>query len=218
MIYIIDSDPTKCAQALDDKSLNVMIRDIAQVLCNVHYIYEAYDMLYDVSKVPLKVKTKTILAEDQWSQWARECVANYKYLVELGLALCVEFSRRSDRLADSKDGDADFDIHPLNKTIRWARDNVPDLPIPIGSMVIDTNNVAHTIRTPFPLVMPKKYILSIPYNNGKEVMAHIDNGTTEWDTVSSYRNYYQAKLTIRMAKVDNKIVWTNREKPQWIHL
>ena len=38
MIYILDEDPKKCAEYLDDRSLDKMINDISRVLAHIHYI------------------------------------------------------------------------------------------------------------------------------------------------------------------------------------
>lgn len=111
-IYILDNDPVKCAQSLDDKSLNKMIKDIAQVLCNVHRKIEFDKHYMYVTNIPLKPTDW----DSKWSQWARECRANYLYLVDL-LETCL--GEYSFRKLPCK-----FYFKFFNITI-WARDNCP---------------------------------------------------------------------------------------------
>ncbi len=101
MIYILDNDPKLCAQYLDDKSLNTMIKDITQVLCNVHWDELLSDqglgnlsslIQYGNTRIPIPSKHSYYLTK--WAQWAGECRANYLYLVELGTAVGNELIHR----------------------------------------------------------------------------------------------------------------------------
>jgi hypothetical protein len=116
MIAILDNDPKKCAEMLDDKSLDRMIKDIAQVLCNAHYFLSEGDYKKNyTAPLPLSAPNNKFIWI--WSQWARECVANYKYLTELGIECNYEYQERFNKL------------HNSNLVIHWAYDNVPDLPV-----------------------------------------------------------------------------------------
>lgn len=78
--------------------------------------------------------------------------------------------------------------------------------------------------TPFPLVMPKKYIRD-----------RFPDMIEPEDKIQSYRNFYQAKVKqqyIRWERESNKLIggtrylktvhlfpkWTGREKPEWLEL
>jgi hypothetical protein len=248
MIYILDNDPGKCAQSLDDKSLSKMIEDIAQVLCNVHRegnLHKVYDKFLETIPLPYKYNNKII---NQWSQWGGECVANYRYLVALSLACIEEDLVRSVKMA-SGDGviyewEKSFiqvpdkvpthTYHKLTKVIWWCRDNVPtlkleSLPNPCYP------NLYYQQHTPFPLVMPRKFIQYTADENythrGREL---------ETDIQQSYRNYYNHKLQDSIKRKTSKPcmkhdcciyaqkgycirqnikpIWTRRGKPEWLDI
>lgn len=238
-IYILHNDPSKCAEMLDDKSLDLMIKDIAQVLCNTHR--EGNRRVYDpfLLTIPLayRYKNKCI---NSWTQWARECKANYLYLVELAATCLNEASFRSY--------DAKY-LESLKKwftIIIWCNDNVPDLPYKYSSChscdygddapcVCDSviyNNINYTNP---PLVMPEKYITDLPWSCdgcGYDDLPHDCDVAEEVRIIESYRNYYQAKFKTRidrlMTQTDSvsddlwqemiNVFWTNRKKPDWLQL
>ena len=205
-IYILDQDPKKCAQYLDDRSLDNMIGDIAQVLCNVHRILNSEEC--KKHNLPLNPDHRDFILKCQ--KWARECEANYLYFVEIGISLIFERNERQDWMGNSRDN---F-FYKNNKIIEWAGENIPDLPH--SGFYRDEkglhsvpDNISTHLHTPFPLVMPKKYHF-YEFGNLKPVI------------IESYRNYYQAKLKQRMDKMFkddlHKIKWTRREKPEWLDL
>ena len=265
MIYILDQDLAKSAQALDDKSLDKQIKDIAQVLCNVHeeriakankiienakqggntelqrnmsfYLMEQL-IKYDIDP-PLKYKTNKKLL--LWSKWARTCKANYLYLVEYGLVCVFEWEHRHDEKFDNI-GWRKQSINKHLKVLRWARNNVPDLPvknekISIPLQLTGTGGFGYFPRkvsyetTQFPLVIPKKYIVAKfdPKDFDK-------NGHDQSLTIQFYRNYYQDKLKQYFTKLQKQhqnhfngfdgfncnceypLKWTNREKPKWLEV
>lgn len=76
-IYILSEDPKETAQFLDDKSLDKMIRDISQVLCNVHYYIGSLKLkpgtislknIKDEFNIPLNHK---FIQRRLWVIWAR---------------------------------------------------------------------------------------------------------------------------------------------------
>lgn len=239
MIYILDQNLAKSAQALDDKSLDKQIKDIAQVLCNVHWTFKWESKRFNViAFFTEKGKNKTL---DQWIGWALECKANYLYLVELGLACVFEWEHRHDEKFDN----IGWRKQPINKhlkVLRWARDNVPDLPvknekISIPLQLTGTGGFGYFPRkvsyetTQFPLVIPKKYIVAKfdPKDFDK-------NGHDQSLTIQFYRNYYQDKLKQYFTKLQKQhqnhfngfdgfncnceypLKWTNREKPKWLEV
>lgn len=227
MIYILDEDPKKTAEYLDDRSLGRMIKAIAQVLCNAHHEQSDYidDPDYFDTNIPLEwdgfilKKTKN----SEWSQWARQCRANYLYLVELALSLCRENVERFTNWVTIHDLDCETkdprEFYKKQLTIEWARDNVPDLPrVPwqvcestrkgfgktiVGKDVeIRTSHIPDAMSsetiTPLPLFMPKKYV-KYEFDDKYYPMFML----VEWNCIESYRNYYQAKLKKNLHRISN---------------
>lgn len=194
-IYILGT-PRETARSLDDESLNRMIKEIAQVLSNVHdYVLSPnYWTSADGALSPKNINSK-------WSCWARECVANYNYLVELGSRCCLEHINRTYKYGDEK-----IKTHKMQSIIEWVQDNVPNLPTQffirdeLGGDRIQGGLLGNE-HTSIPLVMPKKYI------NYETIEIIEDNIFV--NAINSYRNYYKSKL-----KPD--ATWTRREKPAWI--
>lgn len=228
-IYILDSDPQKTAQCLDDRSLNFMIKDIARVLCDVHHDL-IDDNFFESSKYSkhcenMKIKWKSEIPLDaiyvskngllQWSKWARQYKANYLYLIELAEICSRELNFRFEGLTEKQIN--------KEKILIWARNNLPDLPLS-GCQCYEEDCPLDLYQTsPFPLVMPKKYIVKV-----QGAISEEDN------IIVDYRNYYKLKLKKRMnhpiingvsshvACVEkgsclHKIIWTNREKPEWLN-
>lgn len=240
-IYILDSDPKKCAEYLDDKSLDKMIQDIAQVLCNAYRLrinsyytngihvdnFSPLEIENKLKEIPLTTlsnlkkinRNKKII---YWSQWASECIANYRYLVELGIMCCREYHYRNSEKCDKDkiyNGDDNCGAwHKMRYVIDWALDNEPDLPINYDDCDIRWLNI-YGHMSPLPLVMPSKYL--------KDAWKHTKLRALDFDVIKSYRNYYQAKLKQRLEKKElHKDValasmifwWTNSEKPEWLEV
>lgn len=219
-IYILDNDPAKCAQMLDDKSLDRMIKDIAQVLCNVHwevYYHEGIDRYKNKTLPPAKYlqasRNKSI---NTWAQWAKECAANYHCLVELGLSCIAESHAREIAASIGR---------KHRDTLKWARDNVPDLPNrdkEIGCGCPECEENFKNCARPLPLVIPKKYVYDNSYaehiSNTKDAREY-----TLDSTITSYRNYYKAKIKLKhFGEVCTCICfkkdmqWTRRALPDFI--
>lgn len=249
MIYILDNDPKLTAQYLDDKSLDKMIKDIAQVLCNAHHElnWKQYQLGQKrISDVPmLFTEYGTNKGLDEWSQWARECFSNYKYLVELGIECCREFHFRNGEKCDEEkvyDGDDHCGAwHKMRDVIDWARDNVPDLPKQTKSFggysifgEFKVTEVESCIPTLLPLVMPKRFHEERIVVNEKYETMLIPRITLE-QRIQAYRNYYQVKLKQKLQHCNSifesaheisgghgesriEIKWTNRNKPEWLEV
>lgn len=240
MIYILDNDPKNIAKYLDDKSLDRMIKDIAQVLCNVHCSFIAENdssykfniqQIMDIFKLKDYYIKTSIKLYDKWSQWSRERKNNYLYLIEIGFSLYTESVFR-------------FGITKFNAKyrdiIRWCYDNVPDLPeCPHGfcshSKGNDGEDAYGAVNwenkvfiyckekyesiTQFPLITPKRYIVDTD-SLDFALIKHV---------IESYRNYYRIKLKQKpcrkhdaciYADEDKRFkkipVWTKRSKPEWL--
>lgn len=225
-IFILSNDPRETSTYLDDITLDKVIRNVAQVLCDVHH-YDREPYTPHCAKVcgdcvhsecilrrfvPMPYKeTKDLF---KWVIWAIECKANYLYLVEL-LDSCL--SEHNFRF--NKDEDNVFKKHiffkKFNKLFLWTRDNIPDLPE--GDIVLDSSISTLSRPKSLALIMPKKYQRLLPDQN----------------PIEFYRNFYQAKLkqfhnfclvgcTDRVKNMPfqkcPRIKWTNRKKPEWVKL
>ena len=201
-IYILDNNPAECAKMLDDKSLDKMIKDIAQVLCNVHHELSDYinDADYFDDDIPLCWSGHSLkhYKNAEWSSWATECNANYLYLVNLGLACSYEIEiHRKIRSNYNK---------KYAEILRWARENIP------GDFhkCVSVSTLSCLGKCGLPMIMPKKFIKLCSDINGDAT----DN-LPEFMVIQSYRNYYQAKLR---QKPECFTIYTNRKKPEWITL
>jgi hypothetical protein len=234
-IYILDNDPKKIAEYLDDNSLDKMIKGIAQVLCNVHHdLIE--DRFFESAKYSghcknvrdkwkLEIPLKSICVSKngllQWSQWARECTANYFYLVELAEICSRELNSRFEGLTQKQIDN--------EKILIWARDNVPDLPNKTVNLKIENFN--HT-EADIPVICPPKYMLSTMYRTTLLGQEH-----QVIDIILSYQNYYRAKLLSKWLKSNENSInnngdrystityntkfepkWTKRNKPEGLEL
>lgn len=171
-IYLLDLDPTSCAQMLDDKSLDKQIKAIANVLCEVHYELQMLGLEKDTYIPSFKNPTRTSI----WCEWASKYRANYSFLVNL-LDACLEELLYRSEVDDS------FYFYNKNRLIyEWARDNRSVLP--------------DHLKTPFPLVIPKKFV---------------DSNDS---IVTSYRRAYAYKK-LRTENRDT-YTWTQRNKPDWL--
>lgn len=180
-IYILDLDQKLCATYLDDKSLDKMIEDIANVLMIVHN------------------RRKYISAGiSKWSKWTLERHDNYLWLINFGKIIRREITFRAKSQK--------YNILKIGRFFIWAENNIPDL---TGDFKKEFNTITKLEITPFPLVMPKKYIIDENELN-----------YTNIQVVSSYRNYYQEKLKQRFSNKHpcdkTNIFWTFRQKPDWI--
>jgi uncharacterized protein involved in tolerance to divalent cations len=216
---------------LDDDTLEEQIKAIAQTLCNVHYLRmrmnnETY-LFIEAYKIPMLPKRH----HDLFSLWAKECLANYNELVNTGLACCNEYVWRfsdfewEDRIKKDQEGNYLYEYseivgtnelkeHELQPVIKWAMNNVPDLPVITCVNFYDKRNGKKPLYgrrwferveqiTPFPVVMPKKYFSGM-FDYKDEEIKH--------DVIQSYRNYYRAKLK----KLKNAPTWTGRQMPEWL--
>lgn len=119
-IFVLDIDPIKASVYHNDKHVVKMILETAQLLCGVHHMTEEV-----TEEVPYKLSHKN----HPCSIWARECLENYIWLCDLGMALCREYTHRYNKR------------HKSQAVIEWCYDNLPNLP-ELGDI------------TPFALAMP----------------------------------------------------------------
>ncbi len=216
-IYILSNDPAETAQMLDDKSLSKMITTIAEVLCGVHesiltksYINEPHKwILKDLEKIPLCSKDvdEDGYTKNPWVIWGSACVANYRYLVELGIACSMEIEYRVTGFCE----------HMHRRVIEWAKSNVPEIPVfcaSTGDKKVCSScahSITSSLHTEIPLVMPKTYhAYCISYKTFDDVFFISDFIEPEAippeafiNPIESYRAYYQSKLQAGLRRKGN---------------
>ena len=105
-IFVLDTDPKKCAQYHVDKHSTKMCVEYAQLLCGSHHVTESQ------YEIPYKLSHKN----HPCSIWVRECIENYIWLCDLGLELCEEYTYRYGKRHKSQD------------IIEWCLMNTPNVP------------------------------------------------------------------------------------------
>jgi hypothetical protein len=105
-IFVLDTDPRRCAEMHCDKHVVKMIVETAQLLCGAHH------MISDRDDIPYRLSHKN----HPCSIWVRESRNNYRWLCELGLELCAEYTRRYGK------------IHKTEEVLKWCARNFPELP------------------------------------------------------------------------------------------
>ena len=102
-IFVLDLDPRKCAVYHNDKHVIKMILETSQILCGVHWV--------NGNEAPYKLSHRN----HPCSIWSRECIENFVWLCDLGLALSKEYTHRYNKRHKSQD------------IIEWCYDNLPNL-------------------------------------------------------------------------------------------
>jgi len=120
-IFVLDENPQIAAEMHNDKHVVKMILETAQLLCGVHHMSDRLSS----DQVPYKLSHKN----HPCAIWARECIENYIWLCDLGLALCAEYTHRYGKRHKSQD------------IIEWCLINTPNIK--------ENGNT-----TPFALAMP----------------------------------------------------------------
>lgn len=116
-IFVVDRDPVQAAQDLCDKHVVKMIVETAQMLCSAH----------PAGAAPYR-RTH---AKHPCTLWTAASMQNYMWLIDHGIALCEEYTKRYGKRHKSQD------------VIEWCRDNAPPL-LSLG-------------LTPFAQAMPDQY-------------------------------------------------------------
>ena len=92
-IFFLDLDPTKSAVYHLDKHCTKMCVEYAQLLCSAHHMTQSN------LDIPYKLSHKN----HPCAIWVRESFSNYKYLCDLGLELCKEYTYRYGKRHKSQD-------------------------------------------------------------------------------------------------------------------
>jgi hypothetical protein len=108
-IFILHLNPKTCAQMHLDKHVVKMILETCQMLCAVWHVT---DPNHEIYTPPYKLAHKN----HPCSIWVRESLSNYKWLCELGLELCLEYTYRYGK------------THASEKHIRVLAEQTPPIP------------------------------------------------------------------------------------------
>jgi len=103
-IFYIDSDPISSAQQLADDHIRKMQIESAQMCCTAHW------------SVGNEAPYKRAHYNHPSTKWTRESIQHYRWLVQHGLEICSEFTKRYGKL------------HKSQAVLEWCRDNEPNLP------------------------------------------------------------------------------------------
>lgn len=123
-IFALHESPDIAAKQHCDKHVVKMPLESAQMLCTVHYIM-------DTGATP---PYKESHPKHPCTLWAAHSLANYLWLVELGLELCDEHAWRYNNMK----------YHKSREVILWCGNNIPD--------TFESESL-----TPFAMAMPEKY-------------------------------------------------------------
>jgi hypothetical protein len=107
-IFVLDRDVIKCAEYHNNKHVVKMVLETAQLLCGVHHMTKLES---DRELIPYRLSHKN----HPCSIWTRECIENYVWLCQLGMALSKEYTKRYGK------------IHKSQAVIEWCYDNLPKL-------------------------------------------------------------------------------------------
>jgi hypothetical protein len=103
-IFYINENPIIAAQELADDHIRKMQIESAQMCCTAHW--------ETGNEAPYKRAHKNHPS----TIWARQSIQHYRWLVQHGLEICNEFTKRYGK------------HHKTQDTLEWCRDNEPNLP------------------------------------------------------------------------------------------
>ena len=118
-IFVLDSDPRRCAEMHCDKHVVKMILESAQMICTTHHLHPSrYEKSYDI---PYK-QTHT---NHPCNKWLRDSLFNYYWLFKLTEELNNEYKYRYDKDVDHKSWTAIKNLPipdlPVEQMTPWAR-------------------------------------------------------------------------------------------------
>jgi hypothetical protein len=103
-IFYINTDPIIAAQELCDDHIRKMQIESAQMCSTAHWI--------NGNEAPYKQAH----TNHPSTKWVRESIQHYRWVVEHGLEVCNEFTKRYGKL------------HKTQSVLEWCRDNEPSIP------------------------------------------------------------------------------------------
>jgi hypothetical protein len=192
-IFLLELDPTKCAQAHADKHVVKMLLEACQLLYTAHWViayphlleYKAPVKLAMVQKhlaIPETLRTappslsrpeepgfRPCHIHHPCAVWVRETTANYTFLANLAIALAEEFKYRYPKKG----------AHACEAHAHWLLNHFPEFMMDIP-------------QTPFVQAMDIQYRRA--------------------DPIEGYRNYYRTSKKER-----GLLKYTKRPVPDWVY-
>lgn len=107
-LFYLDENPYKCAEYYCNKHVIKIPIEIAMMLCFIHH--------EENTKAPYK-KSKAVKSVEPF-KWIKESIENYRYSVNLALALIEEYFYRYDKKE-----------HKTYVVLKWLKENEPNLPL-----------------------------------------------------------------------------------------
>jgi len=99
-IFFLSMSPKQCARWHADIHIVKMIVETAQLLCNVHHRQQDHCLPPYVEKSAIPYKESAAGHAKLGSMiWVAESLGNYRWAVQLGLALCAEYNKGRGRAA-----------------------------------------------------------------------------------------------------------------------
>lgn len=168
-IFFLDSDIKKSAEYHVDKHVVKMRLELAQIACVAHHMTGT-----NTNIIPYK-KTHQ---NHPSAIWTRESLANYNYVINLGLALCDELEFRFNT-----------PYQKCYEVFNWLKENQPNI-VDIG------------------LTRPKLAINFEEYYIKEQIQDYVNNESDfDW-AIKNYREYYKKGKTHLYAwKKRNKPNW-----------
>ena len=97
-IFVLDTNPKKCAKLHVDKHVVKMILEHAQMICTTHHLHPSLEYEYDI---PYK-KTHE---NHPCTKWLRDSIENYDWLYKMTKALNDEYKFRFNHNVNHKSFD-----------------------------------------------------------------------------------------------------------------
>jgi len=103
-IFYVNQDPIIAAQQLADDHIRKMQIESAQMCCTTHWA------------VGSQAPYKRAHFNHPSTIWTRQSIQHYRWLVQHGLEICSEFTKRYGKR------------HKTQDVLEWCRDNEPNIP------------------------------------------------------------------------------------------
>lgn len=132
-IFVTDTNPRQAARDLCDKHVVKMALETAQMLCTAHYVLRNREEMCAQGQLPPYRATHS---NHPCTIWARSSEANYYWLVEHGLEICAEYTKRYGKRMKAQD------------VIEWSEKHVS---------CFDSSVWVSREQTPFAVAMPDEY-------------------------------------------------------------
>lgn len=132
-IFVTDTNPRQAARDLCDKHVVKMALETAQMLCTAHYVLRSSTEMQARGQLPPYRATHS---NHPCTIWARSSEANYQWLVEHGIEICTEYTKRYGKRMKAQD------------VIEWSAKHVS---------CFDPSVWVFREQTPFAVAMPDEY-------------------------------------------------------------